>query len=414
VVSNAWGLVDAAGSCITEFQADIDTLRAAGIAIAFSAGNSGPAAATSVSPANYAGNISVGAVDNLQAVDMFSSRGPSACDGTLFPMLVAPGVNVHTANLTFGGLIPYAYIDVSGTSFAEAHVAGGIALLKSAQPQASASAIETALRDTSRDLGVAGPDNDSGHGIIDLMVAHQLLTRLSSPGTLAFAAENYSVAEDGIEARIVVTRSGGSSGAVSVNYAAADGTALAGPDYLPTTGVLQFADGETMQTITVRIIDDTLHEADESLALVLSNPGGGATLGWPNSAVLTITDNDSAAGDADGDGYTVVNDCNDSDASVHPGAMEIKHDGVDQDCNGYDLTINILKAQFDSRRGKLTVQATSALGYKASLQLVGYGAMKWQKGSRSWALTVTPAGGDPGMVTVQGVEGAVQTATVRR
>jgi bacillopeptidase F len=414
VVSNAWGLVNAAGSCITEFQADIDTLRAAGIAIAFSAGNSGPAAATSVSPANYAGNLSVGAVDNLQAVDMFSSRGPSACDGTIFPMLVAPGVNVHTATLTFGGLIPNAYIDVSGTSFAEAHVAGGIALLKSAQPQVSASAIEAALRDTSRDLGTAGPDNDSGHGIIDLMIAHQLLTQLASPGNLAFSAENFSVAEDGVEVRIVVTRSGGSNGAVSVNYATADGTALAGPDYLSTTGVLHFADGETVQNIAVRIVDDTLYEADESLALVLSNPGGGATLGWPNSAVLTITDNDIVAGDADGDGYTVVNDCNDNDATVHPGAREIKHDGVDQDCNGYDLTIDILKAQFDTRRGKLTVQATSALGNKASLQLVGYGSMKWNKGSRSWTLSVTPVGGDPGSVTVQGVEGAVQSATVRR
>ncbi len=42
--------------------------------------------------------------------------------------------------------------------------------------------------------------------------------------------------------------------------------------------------------------------------------------------------------DNDGDGYTEnQGDCNDGSASVHPGATEIRDDGVDQDCNGADL-----------------------------------------------------------------------------
>ncbi|HEY0635553.1 MAG TPA: S8 family serine peptidase [Gammaproteobacteria bacterium] len=414
VVSNAWGLVDAAGSCVSEFQDDIDVLRAVGIAVAFSAGNAGPAAASSVSPANYAGNLSVGAVDDQSVVAPYSSRGPSACDGALFPALSAPGVNIHTVDLTFGGLFLDAYIDVSGTSFAAASVAGGIALLKSAAPQASASAIEAALRDSSRDLGTPGSDNDSGQGLIDLVAAQQRLAQNATPGTLGFSAENYRVAEEGGEVRVSVTRSGGSSGAISVEYTTADGTALAGTDYVAASGVLQFADGETTQNFAVRLLDDGLPENDESLTLTLTNVAGGATLGWPDSAVLTITDNDATSGDIDGDGYPVVSDCNDNDATIHPGATEIKHDGVDQDCNGYDLTIDIVKAEFDSRRGKLTVQASSALGNTAALQLVGFGAMKWNTKSMLWTITVTPSGGDPGMVTVQGSEGSEQRATVRR
>lgn len=38
--------------------------------------------------------------------------------------------------------------------------------------------------------------------------------------------------------------------------------------------------------------------------------------------------------DRDDDGYHVCLDCNDSDASVHPGAAEVCGDGMDNDCNG--------------------------------------------------------------------------------
>jgi hypothetical protein len=54
----------------------------------------------------------------------------------------------------------------------------------------------------------------------------------------------------------------------------------------------------------------------------------------------TDTDTDSDTDppvDADGDTYSVLVDCNDDDASVHPGAIEVPDDGVDQDCSGADL-----------------------------------------------------------------------------
>ncbi len=57
------------------------------------------------------------------------------------------------------------------------------------------------------------------------------------------------------------------------------------------------------------------------------------------SKTYTIDYNYSCDGDDnDGDGYTENNDCDDTDSDIHPGAVEICGDGVDQDCSGDDLS----------------------------------------------------------------------------
>ena len=45
----------------------------------------------------------------------------------------------------------------------------------------------------------------------------------------------------------------------------------------------------------------------------------------------------SSPDDVDGDGFA-EDDCDDNDASIHPGAQETPYDGVDQDCDDLDLT----------------------------------------------------------------------------
>ena len=281
--------------CNTEFEPDVSVLKIAGIAVVAAAGNLGPGAASSASPGNYPETFAVGAVDAGNNPGDFSSRGPSSCDGTLFPEVSAPGVAVETADLSFGGL-PF-YINVNGTSAAAPHATGAMALLLSAFPNLKPEEMEAGLEDSALDIGLVGPDNDTGHGLIDVLEAYRLI-------------------------------------------------------------------------------------------------GGTRPV------------------DADGDTYVAGVDCNDNDASIYPGAIETKFDGIDQDCNGYDLTIRITRATYYGKPRVLTVEATSRLGKKANLVLVGYGPMKWSSYRRVWYLIVTRVRQDPGIVTVSGIEGTETAKTV--
>jgi serine protease AprX len=175
VVNMSWDL-EAINSCVPEFQADIDTLKAAGITVAISAGNYGPNVSTSVSPANYSNAFAVGAVDETKNIRSFSSRGPSACGGATFPELVAPGYNIKTADLSFGGAIPNPYAYVTGTSFSAPHVAGAMALLLGALPDLTPAELEQALTATAMDLGATGVDNVYGYGLVDVAAAYIALT----------------------------------------------------------------------------------------------------------------------------------------------------------------------------------------------------------------------------------------------
>jgi subtilisin family serine protease len=169
VVSASWA-IGSPNACDLSFQRDLEVLAQAGIAVVFAAGNSGPAESSSVSPANNPFAFSAGSVDAAATVAPSSSRGPSACTGAAFPDLVAPGIDVRTADRSFGGFPQYA--NVSGTSFAAPHVAGALALLVQALPGTTPEALADALRGSAVDLG----DSGAGRGLLDVYGAYTLLS----------------------------------------------------------------------------------------------------------------------------------------------------------------------------------------------------------------------------------------------
>ncbi len=109
--------------------------------------------------------------------------------------------------------------------------------------------------------------------------------------TVVACADAQAAPKNG-NASITVKRIGDTTGEVTVAYATSDGTATAGKDYQPTSGILTFADGVQSQDFTVPILADTLAEGHESVGLTLSNPTGGAILGIQHTATLVILDDD--------------------------------------------------------------------------------------------------------------------------
>jgi Calx-beta domain len=91
-------------------------------------------------------------------------------------------------------------------------------------------------------------------------------------------------------ASIDVTLSAPSGRLVSVDYSTIDGSASAGSDFDLTAGTLEFAVGQTVGSVTVRILGDDATEGDETFGVDLANPVN-ATLGAHPTAV-TIQDND--------------------------------------------------------------------------------------------------------------------------
>ena len=91
-----------------------------------------------------------------------------------------------------------------------------------------------------------------------------------------------------------VTLSSTSTQTITVQYATANGTAIAGSDYTSTSGTLTFNPGVTSQVINIPILNDSLNEANETFTLNLASPIN-ASLGTAKTATTTITDTLSAS-----------------------------------------------------------------------------------------------------------------------
>lgn len=115
------------------------------------------------------------------------------------------------------------------------------------------------------------------------------------------------VAASEAAAELIVRRTGGATGAVSVAYETVDRSALAGSDYVPQVGRLDWADGESSpKSITLALLDDGNQE-QERFDVRLFDPAGGAMLALQTATIwsgnipeLGLTLDRTTIGEADG------------------------------------------------------------------------------------------------------------------
>ncbi|MGQ0798806.1 MAG: S8 family serine peptidase [Pseudomarimonas sp.] len=193
VINNSWGCPPEEGcTSVGVLEDAVDNLRAAGILVVVSAGNSGSACGSiNTAPGPYPSSFTVGATDSNDLIASFSSRGPATVDDVTFllkPDISGPGVAIRSS--VRGG----NYGNSNGTSMAGPHVAGAAALLMSADPRlrGNPEAVETLLRASARPqlsaqscggfLGSLVPNAVFGHGIVHAERAVALIGPLFSDG----------------------------------------------------------------------------------------------------------------------------------------------------------------------------------------------------------------------------------------
>jgi subtilisin family serine protease len=199
VIANSWSCPEIEGCTPANFetmQIAVDHLKAAGVVVVVSAGNSGSQCHTVSTPAAiFENSFTVGATRQTDTIANFSSRGTVTVDSSnrLKPNIAAPGVGVRSS-IRNGGFATF-----SGTSMAGPHVAGAVALLISANPELAGQveAIEELLESTARPMrsdqdcgGVSGmevPNAVYGYGRMDILAAVQETVSTSSQATIPMA-----------------------------------------------------------------------------------------------------------------------------------------------------------------------------------------------------------------------------------
>jgi hypothetical protein len=135
-------------------------------------------------------------------------------------------------------------------------------------------------------LGLSGPINAT-------LAATQATATIIDDDLPSFVVSDSHVVEGDtgtIDAVFTISLTQTSSQAVSVNYATANGTAVAPQDFSAVSGTATFAPGTTSQQVRVPVAGDTVDEGDETLSLTLNTPVNAPIL--DGTGVGTITDND--------------------------------------------------------------------------------------------------------------------------
>ena len=293
--------------------------------------------AKSLSPGQY-GTGSYREIPALPRPNNVEGWGQVNLEGTLYPASPRQLIFFDGASLSTGGSTNYAiqvnsstnlsvmlaYSDYPGTLIAATKLVNDLDLVLIGP--AGATNYPNGLASADRLNPVEGIDLEgpatgaytiriSGYNVpqspqpFALVVIGDVST--NSAGTIRLETAAYEANESNGTVEVSLVREGGSFGSVQVDILASNGTALAGSDYVATNGTLSFADGVLTNHFSVQLVDDSMAESNEQFFIRIGNPAGGAGLGTPTNATVTVVDDDNSGTiEFSLDSYTTSEDTN--------------------------------------------------------------------------------------------------------
>jgi chitinase len=244
---------------------------------------------------NLSSPVNATILDGQGIGTIYDNEGPTAVIVTDASAGEAAGTMSFSVLLTSGsvGSVTMDYATADGTAVAGSDYTSKTGSLTFTTGQTSKSVSVTIASD-------ALSENDETFTLSVSNVVGAAVTASTGTGTIAdddpepdLSIADASVTEgDAGDATMsfAVTLSAASGREVTVDYATADASALAGSDYTTTSGTLTFAAGETTKSVDVPVTGETIHEGDETFAVSLSAPDNAGTA--DADAVGTITDDD--------------------------------------------------------------------------------------------------------------------------
>ncbi len=194
------------------------------------------------------------------------------------------------------GAIGIAYATQSGSAVAGRDFTAASGTLKWANADTSTRTFSIPISNATPFAGtksftivLASPAGGAALGTPGTAIASITGDAVAAVGSLKLSASGYAVGQAAGHVSVTVNRTGGSSGAVSVSYATANGTAVSGTEYSATSGTLKWASGDaSSQSISIPVSNATPFTGSKAFTVSLSGATGGATLASPDSGTVTI------------------------------------------------------------------------------------------------------------------------------
>ncbi|MEC4987821.1 MAG: Calx-beta domain-containing protein, partial [Oscillatoria sp. PMC 1068.18] len=190
--------------------------------------------------------------------------------------------------------------------------------------------------------------------------------------TPQISIDDITVNETDGNAVFTVTLDTASSQEITVNFATNDGSAISPDDYTSDTGSVTFAAGETIATITIPVINDTLDENNETFSVSLSNADNAAIA--DDTGTATIVDDDVTSAIVSISPATISQNEGDSGTTLYIYQVTLSADPSQPVIVNYstnDGTATVADGDYNDNDGSLTFNPGETLSQTITVEVNG-------------------------------------------